>query len=59
MISNNIQGEKYLRFISLLSKFPKLFINDYSQVSVSIAQKLQRLRIVQKEDLIKKFKALM
>ena len=32
MISNYIQGEGHLRFISLLSKFPKLFINVYSQV---------------------------
>ena len=30
MISNDIQGEEHLRFISLLSKFPKLFINFYS-----------------------------
>ena len=31
MISNDIQGEE-LRFISLLSKFPKLLINDYSHI---------------------------
>ena len=32
MISKDIQGEERQRFISLLSEFPKLFINDYSQI---------------------------
>ena len=32
MISNDVQGEEDLRFISLLFKFLKLFINDYSQI---------------------------
>ena len=71
MISKDIQGEPHQRFISFLSEFPKLFINDYSQIrvvdvikhhiklkeSVPITQKLRRLGIVQKEDLIKEFKA--
>ena len=30
MISKDIQGEEHQRFISLLSKFPKLLINVYS-----------------------------
>ena len=34
MISNDVQGEEDLRFISLLFKFTKLFINDYSQIRV-------------------------
>ena len=64
MISNDIQVEEYLRFISLLSKFPKLLINVYSQIkgedgikhhikvkeSVPIAQMLQQFEVVQKED---------
>ena len=64
MISNDVQGKEDQRFISLLSKFPKLFIDDYSQIirregikhhvklkeSVRIAQKLRQLEIVQKED---------
>ena len=32
MISKNIQGKEHQRFISLIFKFPKLFINDYSQI---------------------------
>ena len=32
MISNHAHEREDLRFISLLSKFPKLFINDYSQI---------------------------
>ena len=32
MISKDVQGEERQRFISLLSEFPKLFINDYSQI---------------------------
>ena len=32
IISNDVLGEEDLRFISLLFKFPKLFINDYSQI---------------------------
>ena len=30
MISKDIQGEERQRFVSLLSEFPRLFINDYS-----------------------------
>ena len=73
IISNNVHGEEDLRFISLLSKFPKLFINVYSHIraddgikhhiklqeSVPIAQKLQWLGIVKKEDLTKDFKELL
>ena len=65
MISKDIQGEEHQRFISLLSKFPKLLINVYSQIkgedgikhhiklkeSVPIAQMLQQSEIVQKRDL--------
>ena len=32
MISKDIQGEERQRFISLLSEFPKLFINDNSRI---------------------------
>ena len=63
MISNDIQGEEHLRFISLLSKFPKLLINVNSQIkgengmkhhiklkeSIPIAQMLQQSEVVQKE----------
>ena len=74
MISKDIQGEERQRFISLLSEFPKLFINDYSQIrgvdvikhhinlkegSVPVAQKLRRLGVVQKEALLKEVKALL
>ena len=62
MISKDIQGEPHQRFISFLSEFPKLFINDYSHIrgvdvikyhiklkeSVPITQKLRLLGIVQK-----------
>ena len=65
MVSNSVQGKENLRFISLLSKFPKLLINVYSQIkgedgikhhiklkeSVPIAQMLQQSEIVQKRDL--------
>ena len=34
MISKNIQGEQRQRFISLISEFPKFFINDYSRIRV-------------------------
>ena len=33
-ISNHIQGEEHLRFISLLSKIPKVFINNYSHINI-------------------------
>ena len=74
MISKDIQGEERQRFISLISEFPKLFINDYSQIrgvdvikhhinlkegSVPVAQKLRRLGMVQKEALLKEVKALL
>ena len=63
-ISNNIQGEEHLRFISFLSKFSKLFINNYSHIkeedsikhniklkeSVPIAQTVPQSEIVQKKD---------
>ena len=32
MISNDVQGEEDLRFISLLFKFSNLFIIDYSEI---------------------------
>ena len=32
MISKDFQGEEDLRFISLIAKFLKLIINDYSQI---------------------------
>ena len=32
MISKDIQGEERQRFVSLVSEFPRLFINDYSQI---------------------------
>ena len=65
MISNDIQGEEHLRFIPLLSKFPKLLINIHSQIngedgikhhiklkeSMPIAQMLKQSKVVQKEDL--------
>ena len=64
-ISNHIQGEEHLRFISLLSKIPKVFINNYSHIkgedgmkhhiklkeSIPIAQTLQQLESMQKKDL--------
>ena len=64
MISEDIQGEERQRFISLLSEFPKLFINDYSQIrgvdvikhhinlkegSVPVAQKLRQLGMVKRK----------
>ena len=65
MISKDIQGEERQRFISLLSKFPKLLINVYSHLkgkddiihhiklkeSVPIVQMLQQWEVVQKEDI--------
>ena len=62
MISKDVIGEERERFISLLSKFPKLLINVYSQIkreggikhhiklkeSVPIAQMLQQSEIQQK-----------
>ena len=33
IISNDVLGEEDLRFISLLSKFLKLFIDDYLQIT--------------------------
>ena len=74
MISKDIQGEERQRFVSLLSEFPRLFINDYSQIrgvdvikhqiklkegSEPVAQKLRRLGTVQKEALLKEVKALL
>ena len=74
MISKDIQGEDRQRFVSLLSEFPRLFINDYSQIrgvdvikhqiklkegSEPVAQKLRRLGTVQKEALLKEVKALL
>ena len=72
-ISNDLQGEEHIRFISLSTKFPKLFISSCSKLkgadvmkhhiklkeSVPIAQKLRRFGILQKEDLIKEFKELL
>ena len=69
MISKDIQVEEHQRFISLLSKFPKLLINVYSQIkgedgikhhiklkkSVPISTKLRQLGVIQKGDLIQKF----
>ena len=72
MISQDIQGEERRRYLSLLSEFPKLFINDYSQIrgvdiikhqiklkeeSVPVAQRLRPLGVVQKEALLKEVKA--
>ena len=65
IISNDLRGEEDLRFISLLSKFPKLLINVYSHLkgkddiihhiklkeSVPIVQMLQQWEVVQKEDI--------
>ena len=74
MISQDIQGEERRRYLSLLSEFPKLFINDYSQIrgvdiikhqiklkeeSVPVAQRLRPLGVVQKEALLKEVKALL
>ena len=49
MISNDVQGEEDLRFISLLFKFPKLFIIDYSQIrgeGIKHHIKLEHLKFV-------------
>ena len=65
IISNDLRGEEDLRFISLISKFPKLLINFYSHTkgeddiihhiklkeSVPIVQMLQQWEVVQKEDI--------
>jgi hypothetical protein len=49
MISNDVQGEEDLRFISLFFKFTKLFINEYSQIRVEGIKhhiKLENLKFV-------------
>ena len=74
MISKDLKGQERQQFINLISEFPNLFISDYSHIRgvdviqhhinlkegrIPIAQKLRRLGYVQKEALLKEFKALL
>ena len=74
MISKDLKGQERQQFINLISEFPNLFISDYSHIRgvdviqhhinlkegrIPVPQKLRRLGYVQKEALLKEFKALL